>query len=173
MKLLPYLIFLMLMLASVSARVEPTGAATPTALVEEAYLAHRKGDFEKAIEAYTNVIQKRSLSQRELAISFLLRGEARRDAGQLDEAVLDFTRALRQWPGYAQAHFFRGRIYERQGKLTEAYADIGRALELDPLRDSYKTALGVLSKRMGESGLKPPAGGPPKPVEPPLPLDED
>ena len=173
MKFFPCLIISAIMLAAGPAQAQSeTPGTTPIALVEEAYLAHRKGDFEDAIKGYTNIIQRRGLTKRERAISYLLRGEAKRDAGHLDEAVLDFTRALRQWPGYPQAHFFRGRVYERQGKLMEAYADIGRASELDPTRESYQTALTVLRKRMGDAGLAPPTGTLPKPVEPELPLEE-
>lgn len=153
-----------------SAQTETAGT-TPIALVEEAYLAHRKGDFEGAIKGYTNIIQRRGLTKKERATSYLLRGEAKRDAGRLEEALLDFTRALRQWPGYPQAHFFRGRIYERQGKIMEAYADIARASELDPARESYQTALTVLRKRMADGGLEAPSTAP-KPIEPELPLEE-
>lgn len=153
----------------VLAQTEAPGA-TPIALVEEAYLAHRKGDFEVAIRGYSNIIQRRGLTRRERAVSYLLRGEAKRDAGKLDESALDFTRALRQWPGYPQAHFFRGRVYERQGKLMEAYADIVRASELDPMRESYQTALSVLRKRIKDSGLEVSAA--PKPLEPDLPLED-
>ena len=149
-----------------------TPGSAPIALVEEAYLAHRKGDYKKAVEGYSKIIQRRGLTRRERAISYLLRGEAKRDAGQLDEAILDFTRALRQWNGYPQAHFFRGRVYEQQGKLGEAYADMARAVQLDPNREAYATYLTVLKKRMDEAGLnihlKAEA---PEPVEPKLPAE--
>ncbi|MGL4209370.1 MAG: tetratricopeptide repeat protein [Candidatus Adiutrix sp.] len=127
---------------------------TPIALVEEAYLANRRGDYTAAIEGYTKIIQRRGLTRRERAISYLLRGEAKRDDGQLEEAIFDFTRALRQWPGYPHAHFFRGRTYEQQGNLIEAYADMAQALELDPLRESYSTHLALLKRRMTESGVE-------------------
>lgn len=145
-----------------------TPGTTPIAIVEEAYLAHRKGNYESAIKGYTAIIQRRGLTRRERAITYLLRGEARRDAGKLKDAVLDFSRALKQWPGYPQAHYFRGMVYERQGKLTEAYADIARAASLEPGRETYETSLRLLIKRMDEAGLKvqhlpvPPAPADPK-----------
>lgn len=163
---------LFLILPAAPAQAQQTPGTTPIALVEEAYVAHRKGEYDKAIKAYTAIIQRRGLTKRERAISYLLRGEARRDAGKLNDAVLDFSRAIRQWPGYPQAYFFRGRVYERQGKFMEAYADLARAVELDPGREPYQTALSVLKKRMTESGLKIPASAP-APAEPKLPLEED
>lgn len=176
MKYIVFFIFAALMPALISssgpARAETeTPGSTPIALVEEAYLAHRKGNYQQAIEAYTRIIQRRGLTRRERAISYLLRGEARRDAGQLNEAVVDFTRALRQWPGYPQAHYFRGRVYERQGKLMEAYADIARAASLDPSRGAYETSLALLKKRMLEAGVSVRPGAPPEPVEPKVPAE--
>ncbi|UQZ90286.1 hypothetical protein C4J81_14170 [Deltaproteobacteria bacterium Smac51] len=149
-----------------------TPGTTPIALVEEAYLAHRRGNYPEAIEAYSKIIQRRGLTKRERAISYLLRGEAKRDAGQLDEAVLDFSRALRQWPGYPQAHFFRGRVYEEQGKLNDAYADIYRAAQLEPNREAYDTSLAVLRQRMAAEGIAPPTDNAPlEPVSPELPAE--
>jgi tetratricopeptide (TPR) repeat protein len=145
-----------------------TGGTIPIMLVEAAYLAHRKGDFKTAIDGYTSIIRRRGLTRRERSVSYLLRGEARRGAGQLDEAILDFTRALRQWPGYPSAHYFRGRIYEKQNKLNEAYADLAMAVQLDPARESYQTSLSLLKLRLREAGLLS-DGPPPRPVEPRLP----
>jgi tetratricopeptide (TPR) repeat protein len=150
-----------------------TPGTAPIALVEEAYLAHRKGDYDEAIKAYSRIIQRRGLTRRERAISYLLRGEAKRDSKKLDESILDFTRALRQWPNYPQAHYFRGRVYEQQGKMVEAYADIARAAQLEPSRDSYQTALALLKKRMAEAGLKVQnEARPPEPTAPELPSED-
>lgn len=151
---------------------EISGTA-PISMVQEAYVAHRKGDYEEAIKGYTRIIQRRGLTRRERAISYLLRGEAKRDSGRPGDAIMDFSRALRQWPGYPQAHFFRGRVYEQQGKLTEAYADIARTVELEPNRELYNTTLTVLKKRMTDAGLTiQHAATPPEPVAPSLPDDE-
>jgi tetratricopeptide (TPR) repeat protein len=123
--------------------------------VEQGYLAHRRGDYAMAVEIYTGIIRRRGLSVKERAVSYLLRGEAKRDAGQLEEAVLDFTRALNQWPNYPQAIFFRGQVLARLDKFDEAYADLSRAVELDPDRGSYHTNLALLKKRMAGLGLIP------------------
>lgn len=129
-----------------------TPGTTPISIVEEAYLAHRRGNYAEAIEGYSSIIQRRGLTKRERAITYLLRGEAKRDLGQQEEAISDFTRAITQWPGYPQAHFFRARIYEGQGKLNEAYVDFLQAVELDPNKESYQTHLSLLKKRMGILG---------------------
>jgi tetratricopeptide (TPR) repeat protein len=136
--------------------------------VEQGYLAHRRGDYEKAIEIYTNIIKRRGLSVKERAVSYLLRGEAKRDNGDLEEAIFDFTRALNQWPDYPQAFFFRGQVLARLNKLNEAFADLSRAVDLDPDRESYQTNLALLKKRMAVEGLLPDEGGEPLEIVPPL-----
>ncbi|MDR2301894.1 MAG: tetratricopeptide repeat protein [Deltaproteobacteria bacterium] len=123
--------------------------------VERGYLAHRRGDYDQAIEIYTGIIRRRGLSVKERAVSYLLRGEAKRDKGDLEEAVYDFTRALNQWPDYPQAIFFRGQVLAKLDRLNEAFADLAKAVELDPDRESYQTNLALLKKRMQTDGLTP------------------
>jgi tetratricopeptide (TPR) repeat protein len=136
--------------------------------VEKGYLAHRRGDYDQAISIYTSIIRRRGLSVKERAVSYLLRGEAKRDKGDLEEAVFDFTRALNQWPDYPQAIFFRGQVLVKLDRLNEAFADLTRAVELDPDRESYQTNLALLKKRMLADGVT--ADESPSPVEiiPPL-----
>ncbi|MDR0354202.1 MAG: tetratricopeptide repeat protein [Deltaproteobacteria bacterium] len=123
--------------------------------VEEGYLAHRRGDYDKAVDIYTRIIQRRGLSVKERAVSYLLRGEAKRDKGEVEEAIYDFTRALNQWPNYPQAIFFRGQCLAQLERFNEALADLTRASELDPDRESYHTNLVLLKRRMATAGLIP------------------
>jgi tetratricopeptide (TPR) repeat protein len=131
--------------------------------VEKGYLAHRRGDYQDAITIYTSIIKLRGLSVKERAVSYLLRGEAKRDNGDLKEAVFDFTRALTQWPNYPQAIFFRGQVLVQLNRLPEALADLNRAVELDPDRESYQTNLALLKKRMTNEGIN--IDGPINPLE--------
>jgi tetratricopeptide (TPR) repeat protein len=146
------LLWLLLGLQYAQAQVQLPGLVET---VEQGYLAHRRGNYDQAIEIYTSIIRRRGLSVKERAVSYLLRGEAKRDKGDLQEAVFDFTRALNQWPNYPQAIFFRGQVLARLDKLHEAYADLSRAVELDPERESYQTNLALLKKRMQNSGMIP------------------
>ncbi|MDR1298582.1 MAG: hypothetical protein LBO05_14755 [Deltaproteobacteria bacterium] len=135
--------------------------------VEQGYLAHRRGDYDKAIEIYTAIVRRRGLSVKERAVSYLLRGEAKRDKGELVEAVYDFTRALNQWPNYPQAIFFRGQVLVMLDRLNEAFADLNRAAELDPDRESYQTNLALLRKRMALAGLMADEDAEPMSITPP------
>jgi tetratricopeptide (TPR) repeat protein len=121
--------------------------------VEKGYLAHRRGDYDQAIDIYTSIIKRRGLMAKQRAVSYLLRGEAKREKGQLEEAIYDFTRALNQWQNYPQAIFFRGQALAQLNRLPEALIDFTRAAELDPGRESYVTGLALHKKRMQSEGL--------------------
>jgi tetratricopeptide (TPR) repeat protein len=121
--------------------------------IESGYLAHRRGDYDNAISIYTSVTKHRGLTTRQRAVAYLLRGEAKRDKGDYLEAVYDFTRALNQWPNYPQAVFFRGQALALLNRQEEALMDLTRAVELDPLRESYNTNLLLLKKKMQSEGL--------------------
>jgi tetratricopeptide (TPR) repeat protein len=122
-------------------------------VVEQGYLAHRRGDYDQAIEIFTSIIRRRGLTIKERAVSYLLRGEAKREKGDVDEAVHDFTRAINQWPNYPQAIFFRGQALASLNRYDEALTDLARAVELDPNRESYKTTLELLKVKMKQAGL--------------------
>ena len=142
-------------------------------LVERGYLAQRSGKLDEALTIYSGIIQRRGLTSRQRAITYLLRGEVKRDQGKLDEAVLDFTRALKQWNNYPHALFSRAKIYEKQNKLMEAYADLARATDIDPNREMYQNHLALLRKQMNEAGLVlQDSGDAPQPFDPPLPEEQ-
>ncbi|MDR2612601.1 MAG: tetratricopeptide repeat protein [Deltaproteobacteria bacterium] len=147
------LLAFLLCLPAGEAPAQQQGQAEILETVESGYLAHRRGDYDEAVRIYTAVIRRRGLTPKQRAVSYLLRGEAKRDKGELEEAVYDFTRALNQWQNYPQAVFFRGQALAMLNRLPEALIDQTRAVELDPDRESYRTSLSLLKKRMEEEGL--------------------
>jgi small glutamine-rich tetratricopeptide repeat-containing protein alpha len=134
---------------------------------EQGYLAHRRGDFDASIAVYTRIIKKRGLTAKQRAVSYLPRGEAQRDKGELPEAVYDFTGAINQWPNHPQAIFFGGLALAELDRLEEAFADLSRAVELDPDRESYQTNLALLKKRMESQGLASDHSAPRPAISPP------
>ena len=124
--------------------------------LEAAFRAHRKGEYDQAIELYTKLIRNRDLKARERAISYLLRGEARKDKGDLDEAAKDFDRALRINPNYAQAHYFKGLVLEKKGVLEEAYSEVRKAALINPDKEVYQKKLVILeAKIIAKGGVVP------------------
>ncbi|MFI0778045.1 tetratricopeptide repeat protein [Streptomyces sp. NPDC021212] len=67
-----------------------------------------------------------------LAVAFVLRGLARRDMGELEDALADTSRALEFDADYAAAHSIRGSVYLGMKRYEQAVESFGRALELAP-----------------------------------------
>ncbi|MDR2340163.1 MAG: tetratricopeptide repeat protein [Deltaproteobacteria bacterium] len=145
----------LLALAPCGALAQTEGLDPPDLLktIESGYLAHRRGDYDEAIAIYSTALSRRGLTTKQRAVTYLLRGEAKRDKGDILEGVYDFTRALRQWPNYPQAVFFRGQALAMLDRQPEALKDLTRAVELDPSRESYNTNLLLLKKKMQAAGL--------------------
>ncbi|MCX7429197.1 MAG: tetratricopeptide repeat protein [Planctomycetia bacterium] len=60
------------------------------------------------------------------------RGWAHVIAGDLDEAIADFTEAIRLDPEHAKTYCVRGVAYARKGDYDQAIADYTEAIRLDP-----------------------------------------
>ncbi len=60
------------------------------------------------------------------------RGIARLEKREHDPAISDFTKTIEMRPGFAMAHFYRGRTYFRKGEHDQAISDLNKAIELDP-----------------------------------------
>ena len=61
-----------------------------------------------------------------------MRGSVYGEAGQTDQALADFTKAISLDPNYAQAYANRGLVYRKSNQLDLALADFNKALSIDP-----------------------------------------
>jgi tetratricopeptide (TPR) repeat protein len=52
--------------------------------------------------------------------------------GDYEEAIKDFTEAIKIKPGYATAYFNRGNAWMGLGEYRNALKDFKKAIELDP-----------------------------------------
>ncbi|HTK65879.1 MAG TPA: tetratricopeptide repeat protein [Pseudonocardia sp.] len=77
----------------------------------------------------------------------LLAGRAFLDSAQLRRAEAAFTRVLETDPVDHYARFALGKALQRQGRLTEALAQLRMASVMDP-RPEYQEALGEIRARM-------------------------
>src|SRR5437867_4479928 len=64
--------------------------------------------------------------------SLFKRGNAKRDRGDLDGAIADYTSAIESRSGFAEAYNNRGEARRLKGDLDSALADFDRAIETKP-----------------------------------------
>jgi Tfp pilus assembly protein PilF len=78
----------------------------------------------------------------ELVASIRLpRGNVYRTHGQRDEALAEYTDALRAWPNHSRGYVNRGWPHEKHGQVELARADYQQAAALKPPDDWLTRAL--------------------------------
>lgn len=97
-------------------------------VLRDALREHKAGNLKRAIEMYSEAIQKNPRS----AEAFNWRGMAYDDLGKLDEALDDYNRALTISPDYADAYNNRGEVYRQKKDYANALKDFQNALRFDP-----------------------------------------
>jgi len=96
-----------------------------------------------SIGGCTALIQSGQETTENLANAFYNRGLAYRQNGLYDQAISDYTQALRLTPNDPGTYNNRGFAYEKKGERDMAIADYRAALRIDPNRQS---ALGNLQR---------------------------
>lgn len=80
-----------------------------------------------AMWAYSQV-----LALMEFAPTYLLRGNAYFNLGNYEQAIADYTAAIRLREDYAEAYYWRGMAYRKLGKKEEAVGDFVQYIDLSP-----------------------------------------
>jgi len=89
-------------------------------------------DPQRAIKFCTQIIKRARMSDAYLAIVYNNRGNAYFKIGKFNEAMSDYTAALRLNPQYANPHNNRGIILQRKGDYERAIAEFDKAVALNP-----------------------------------------
>lgn len=81
--------------------------------------------------------------------ALLCRAAMHHGRGRLDAAIRDADAALARAPD-PRAHFLRGVVHQRAGRLVDAITDLGRALDLDPAHLGARGERGYLLSQLGD-----------------------
>jgi predicted Zn-dependent protease len=116
---------------------------------KDAYAAHDEG---RALLAKGNATQAQSLADKAISIEkdealfYALRGEAKQKLGKEADALKDFDKAVALNPEYFANHLNRGLAQQAKGNLAAAEADLKKANALLPTSYGYM-ALGNLAEQ--------------------------
>lgn len=88
----------------------------------------RRGNFGRALEAFTDLIQLRPQD----APGYLGRGLAHEARGDLEPAAADYSTAVRLQPDGGSGFLLRARVRQRQGRTDDALTDLSEHLRLHP-----------------------------------------
>ena len=133
-------------LAAASCQREPTppqstatasqNAVTAADYVNRGNESADKGEFEKAIAAYTQAITAASPNdpkdKEAIIYAYNFRGNVRESKGEHDKAIADYDQALAIDPKNAQVYLCRGIAWDGKREYDNAIADDTEALAIDP-----------------------------------------
>jgi predicted negative regulator of RcsB-dependent stress response len=97
---------------------------------------HKDGSSKKEVATK----QGNNIYLEETAINFqtlTASGKAYYDQEDYDQAIADYTEAIRMHPGYAPAYVGRGNAYSKKGDYDRAIADYTQEIGLDPYSSLY------------------------------------
>ena len=126
--------------------VDSIGAATNTATYSAALKAVVNGQYEKAVELFTEAIRQAPEDYR----LYNDRGVAYKRAGDLERAMADYAKALELKPDFTNALNNRGLVYLLKGEYANAVADFRKALECGGLEEKVHTNLGLALAAKGD-----------------------
>jgi tetratricopeptide (TPR) repeat protein len=97
-----------------------------------AWEAERKGDLDDAIAGFSSVLLSEETTPDDRVSALNGRGIAHRLKGNYDDAIADYSRAIKLKDDFAAAFSNRGLAYAKSGRYREAIPDFNRAVALDP-----------------------------------------
>jgi tetratricopeptide (TPR) repeat protein len=115
-----------------------------------AQVYEKKGIIDRAIADYDRVVQidpgskSVPIYRRLAALNCMDRGLGLEINGQLEQAITEYSHALKFKPDLAEAFFYRGRVYARKSRVQFAIKDLKRVLEISkdlPLRQRAEEEL--------------------------------
>jgi len=104
-------------------------------LIEEARDQVKKGDIDGAVKSYTRAIalvEKSFPNDKRFARAYRDRGALYAVRNAQDEAIADYTAAIRLDSSFAEAYLMRGIAWDKKGEVDKRNADLKEALRLNP-----------------------------------------
>lgn len=115
--------------------------------LEQAASHYNRGEYQKAIDAYTEYIRLNPAS----AVSFYNRGRSWQELGEYDRAIKDFEKVIEIDEGHVKAHISIGMdFYQRKKDYKKAIVHMNEALNTNPSNAEAFTIRGRAYQHLGD-----------------------
>lgn len=121
-------------------------AASPDKLYSDGKVDYEKGNYEKAVDNFTQALTKKP----DLIDAYYQRGLSYLKLGQTDKAKADFTTVIEKKPDFTFAYIKRGEILKDGNLIGDAMKDFEKALELSPKNSRALNFMGECQVKMLE-----------------------
>jgi len=92
-----------------------------------------QADVAQVAKVIQNAVNQPAVTEKQLSASeYFERGNRHGNAGRYDEAIRDYTEAIRLNPQFANMYYNRGFAYYNKGEYDRAIADFNEAIRLNP-----------------------------------------
>lgn len=124
------------------------------ALVTQALAENKSGDAKKALDDLDSAIALNVLPPEELARARYDRGVMLDELGRTDDALAEYTQALKLEPKFAEALNNRGNLYRRKGDYDSAKSDYDASLAAGDKELQYPYyGLGLIAEARGDADM--------------------
>lgn len=110
------------------------------------YWELKDGDNPLEIHRKIQIIDKNGL----VAVIHIKRGNAYYESSKLSSAILEYSKAIKLNPKYAEAYINRGFAFAKLGQPKKAIPDCNRAIQLNPKYASAYTCRGIVYAKLGQ-----------------------
>ena len=129
----------------------PTATPKETAKIDAAFYSMKGMDYWHADNWSIAIDQFTKAMQLDTYIYYYdKRGYAHHALGQYENAVSDYTKAIKFDPEYGRTYYNRGNSYEKLGQYQNAIADYTKAIKVNPYNGSAYTSRGNAHQELGQ-----------------------
>jgi len=114
-----------------------------------AYMYHRKGDLDKALELYAKVLE----IDPSFMEAYFNMADIWRQRGRIDKTIELYKTIVSKNPNFRNAHLSLGRIYYSQGKLKQAEEEFVEEIKVDKGNLTAYQSLGALLMQKKNWGM--------------------
>lgn len=120
------------------------------AMIEQAVVLQKNDDLEASVILCNRVLELDST----FTSAYFLRGYNYYLLNDYEEAINDFSSAIRFSPEYLDAFYYRGKSKQASGDFVGALRDLNRSRELNPVQTTFLIARGMFSSIFRSSSSK-------------------